>query len=159
METMIELTCETCGTKFKRRVAEVNRNNKKGLSVFCNNRCQAKHPKQKDEFSDFRMYINYAKRNANNKNFEFNIDLKYLRRIWNKQNGICPLTGWNLIIKSYSNKSDKLQIYHASLDRIDSKKGYIKGNVRFISIMANYAKHRWNDEEVIEFCKAVADNN
>ena len=181
METMIELACEACGTKFKRRAGEVNRNKKKGLRVYCNNRCQGlksdnlerikqyqwtteNHPRghisKKDEFSDFRWYM----KNIKQRNQVCDFDLDYLKDLWNNQKGICPLTGWELILKTHicyrrNIKDIPLQIYHASLDRIDSTKGYIKGNVRFVSVIANYAKHKWNDEELIEFCKAVADNN
>lgn len=177
METMIELTCETCKTKFKRRVAEVNRNKKKGLRVFCKQTCAANHSsnlerikqrqwttenhprghiKTKDEFSDFRWYMKMIKQRRR----VYDVDLDYLKQLWETQKGICPLTGWELVLKSHTYRpNEKLQIYHASLDRIDSNKGYIKGNVRFISVMGNMAKNSWNDEELIEFCKAVSDNN
>jgi hypothetical protein len=39
----------------------------------------------------------------------------------------------------------------ASLDRIDSKKGYVRGNVEFISLMAQYAKNEWSRGDVEKF--------
>jgi hypothetical protein len=35
----------------------------------------------------------------------------------------------------------------------------MKGNVRFISLMANYARNSMSDEELLEFCRAVEKNN
>ena len=42
-----------------------------------------------------------------------------------------------------------------SIDRIDSNKGYIKGNVRIISLRANMMKNDANLQELEEFCKNV----
>ena len=46
-----------------------------------------------------------------------------------------------------------------SLDRIDSSKGYLKGNVRFVTVMANLAKGTFSDAELVRFCQAVAAHN
>ena len=46
----------------------------------------------------------------------------------------------------------------ASLDRIDSSLGYIPGNVQFVSVIANYAKRDFQEEELFEFCEAVVRN-
>lgn len=89
-----------------------------------------------------------------------NIDLDYLMDLWKKQNGICPFTGWKLKLPKNvgSWKSRNRRSHRASLDRIDNSKGYVKGNVRFVSLMANYARNSMSDAEVIEFCKAVANH-
>lgn len=114
------------------------------------------HSKLKEiQESDFNIYILRARQRGH----ECDIDLKYLYGLWIEQNGHCPLTGWELSLQT-RNRSFRLSMYHASLDRIDPNKGYIKGNVRFISIMANLAlNNKWDDNDIIEFCKAVADNN
>ena len=43
----------------------------------------------------------------------------------------------------------------ASLDRIDNSKGYVKGNVRFVALIYNYARNGFDDEAVLAFCNAV----
>jgi len=43
----------------------------------------------------------------------------------------------------------------ASLDRIDSSKGYVKGNIQFVSLIAQYAKNDWNGDVIFEFANAV----
>jgi hypothetical protein len=49
-------------------------------------------------------------------------------------------------------RNDKMQsaINMASLDRIDSSKGYVKGNVQFVSAILNYAKLDMKEEEFRE---------
>jgi len=44
---------------------------------------------------------------------------------------------------------------NASLDRIDSTKGYVKGNIQVISIMANCMKQHATVEQLLEFSKGI----
>ena len=80
--------------------------------------------------------------------------MESLKEIWDSQQGICPLTGWKLELPTQS-KQYRLHIKTASLDRIDNSKGYILGNVRFVSVMFNFARNNFSDEDVIEFAQAV----
>ena len=52
-------------------------------------------------------------------------------------------------------KLEKVPINLASIDRMDL--GYI--DVRFVSVMYNYARNTFTDEEVLQFAKAVVNNN
>jgi len=47
----------------------------------------------------------------------------------------------------------------ASLDRIDSSKGYIEGNVQWVHRKINMMKQSYTQEEFIELCQAVVRNN
>lgn len=63
-------------------------------------------------------------------------------------------------MKTNKTTSDKLRIDHASVDRIDPNIGYLKGNIRFISVMANFAlNNQFVDEDLFELCKLVMKNN
>ena len=88
-------------------------------------------------------------------------DLIFLSNLWELQSGVCPLTGWKLELPKHSCgwKTKKNKLKRASLDRIDNSKGYIKGNIRFISVMANYCKNTFTDDDVKLFCEAVYHNN
>ena len=63
----------------------------------------------------------------------------------------CPYLGIEL---SYNKKDGKLDNY-CSIDRIDSTKGYVKGNVQVISHLANTMKSSATTEELITFSKNV----
>jgi hypothetical protein len=62
--------------------------------------------------------------------------------------GICALTGWPISIK-YGMQT-------ASLDRIDSKKGYEPDNIQWVHKMVNMSKNKYDQYQFIEMCKAVA---
>jgi len=80
--------------------------------------------------------------------------ITHLLDVWNNQKGICPYSGVNLVLPSYSNKNN--QIYVASLDRIDSSKKYSKGNIQFVSASLNYMKGQMTHDETIVLCKIIA---
>lgn len=166
---MIELKCEYCGKTFQRKASEVNRNQKLGRKTFCSRKCQGhglEHqlPKtgnqdnlrannRKDDFSAFRWHL----RNAKRRHQDCTITLQDLKLQWDKQNGICPYTGTTLNNADTTNESLSHEPYRASLDRIDSSKGYTPDNIVFVALMAQYAKHVWTEEDVIEFCHKVSD--
>lgn len=59
---------------------------------------------------------------------------------------MCPYTKLKLVLPSQDNKD--IPFGHlASLDRIDSSKGYIEGNVQFVSTPINYMKNTMSDSE------------
>lgn len=168
-----EVECASCGDSFEKKSTEVRRSNKLGRRHFCSRSCAgAKSPlttdlekyppqgwpatagRQRDEFSPFRHHLSRTRKRKH----EVNITVEYLKQIWDEQEGKCPLTGWDMRLAETSAWDGVLATPNsASLDRIDSSKGYIVGNVRWICAMANYAKSVWTDEAVIEFAQAVVD--
>lgn len=171
---MIILNCGSCGNNFKKDKKEYNRRirlNKK--EFYCSLSCGAKSPANiqhiknnksdykvwekapysGDEYSKFKRHLGSAKQ----RNKDFDLTLECLKNLWEEQNGTCPFTGFKLVNKSFSkkDKKSKLSIKTASLDRIDNSKGYVKGNVRFVSVMFNYARNNFEDEDVIEFARAL----
>jgi hypothetical protein len=84
-----------------------------------------------------------------------------LRAQWQKQDGVCPYTGWRMILPSSSHTYNDLPIgpRNASLDRIDSARGYTPGNIQFVSYMANVAKNDFTHEQMLDFCRAVAEHS
>ena len=62
--------------------------------------------------------------------------------------GRCSLTGWP-ISKAYKGGT-------ASLDRIDSETGYLKGNVQWVHSMVNMSKGKYKQEDFVAMCTAIA---
>jgi hypothetical protein len=115
------------------------------------------------EIELFMPYLQDAYDREANSNYKENrkvdITLEDLRDVWVSQHGKCPFTGVELVLKRWDKfVHENRGIFMASLDRKDNKKGYIKGNIQFVSLMINYAKNRYSDDDVIEFCKTIARN-
>jgi len=169
----IEIKCDSCNKEFTRRLTEHKRSLRKGRKEFCSRTCagnfvvsnfgdkanrDTSHLRgysRKDEFTGLRKFIRISKRRADEKNQSCDLDLPFLKELWEKQNGICPLTGWSLVLKQFNSCIPN----QASIDRIDNSKGYIKENVRFIALIANYCRNNFSDEQLIDFCSAVMINS
>lgn len=46
-------------------------------------------------------------------------------------------------------------IYRASLDRIDSSKGYTKDNVQLVAFIVNYMKNALSESEFLTICNGI----
>lgn len=79
------------------------------------------------------------------------ITVDHMLHVLRLQSGICPLTGLTLTFTTGSG----LVFTNASLDRIDQTKGYIQGNVRLVTLWANYARNTLTDEDFFYFCNLV----
>lgn len=83
---------------------------------------------------------------------QIDIDLEYLKELWESQRGVCPYTGIKMILPH--NTKEHMRIHSlkkASLDRIDPSKGYLKNNVEFVCCAINYAKNSFSREQMKEF--------
>lgn len=64
----------------------------------------------------------------------------------------------NLILPENGNIHDIDVTHRASLDRIDSSLGYIRGNVQYVSTPINYMKSTMSDLETKRFLKAISNH-
>ena len=165
------ITCDNCLKKFYRRTSDVNRSKRRGMRLFCSTSCSGKSQKnpnynwlkseknkehlskmcgnRKDIYTPFKHLLRSCKRRDKNTD----IDLDYLKTLWEDQNGKCLITGVDLILDICQNKN-----YQASLDRIDNSLRYVKGNVRYTSVSINWLKNDLDDDhlkEFIEICKEI----
>lgn len=115
----------------------------------------------RDELTPFRVFIkrcrHYCRKHGGQKFKTSNLSAKILKEVWDKQGGICPYT--NLKMELPANKElgfDGLKSpLNASLDRIDSDKGYNKDNIEFVCLAVNYAKNTFSREEMKDFLAKV----
>lgn len=77
------------------------------------------------------------KKNAEKRNLKFEITEIYIWEIFEKQNRKCALSGKPIRLDA---KNPWYRKTTASLDRIDSSKGYIKGNVHWVHKDVNCMK-------------------
>jgi hypothetical protein len=163
--------CNHCGVEFEKPDSEIKRNLKLNRNNYCSRICTGKHVGKNnfgnktpirrsgytncrtDEFSKFRYYY----RSIRNRFKDVDITLEDLKNQWENQNGVCEFSGIKLILSTYK-KIIKNSIYAASVDRIDSNKGYVKGNIKWVSVAINYMKNTMTEEMVWELCGHISNN-
>jgi len=171
----MNVDCFYCGKRFFRRNSEVNRSKKLGRRQFCSRGCCGKvvannlknqkwdhlaHIKRADSLSPFRHHLKCIKNKGGygGKRRSCFITLQDLKDQWDQQQGICPYTGWELKTPRTTSSHHQLpkSTDRASVDRIDNSKPYTRSNIQFISLMAQYAKNIWPEDELLRFCEAIA---
>jgi hypothetical protein len=81
---------------------------------------------------------------------EFDITIEYVADLLDiAQGGKCALTGMDISVSSKT----------ASLDRIDSSRGYINGNVQWLHKDVNMMKRHYSTEYFVKLCSLVCSNN
>lgn len=182
-----EIACRNCNKTTQKESKELNRQRKNGRSKFyCSQSCAAVasnrdtprtpvHPfrgnidggRHLDQHSPFRWFlarIRYRDKNHNTRGrkgwVKSDLTLDYLLGLWKAQDGVCPFTGWKMVLpEGTEGWNGEETRYRASLDRVDCSLGYIQQNVRFVSVQANFARHTFTDQELRDFCNSVSTNS
>jgi hypothetical protein len=81
----------------------------------------------------------------------FDIDIGFLLQLYETQNGKCALSGVEM---TYSAGNGRVGT-NISIDRIDSKRGYVRGNVQFVCDLVNRMKQDCEEEQFFEWCRRV----
>jgi hypothetical protein len=163
--------CKTCEQEFEKPQSEITRNEKLNRPNFCSRSCVGKHNIKnfKDKCGDIQnlkgfkrtgdLYtkFRYHYRNILKRNHEVGVTVDDLKEQWENQDGVCKFSGVKLVLSTYT-KINKNPIYAASLDRIDSNKGYIKGNIRWVSRAINWMKNDMSDDMVDQLINIIVEN-
>lgn len=172
MSRVKTLKCLECQTDFEILQKEYNRQIKKGRAnnhFFCSLSCTATYNNRVssrgnvknfgdkaykgDEYTPFRFYL---RKTHGTKKHECDIDLQYLKQLWEQQDGKCALTGIPMTPRLLKGNSCPTT---ASLDRIDSTQGYVKNNVQFVCCSINLAKNNYTQTEILSFIDMIRNNH
>lgn len=99
-------------------------------------------------------YFSATKCNANTRNLEFDIDIKYMWDLFLEQNGRCKFTNLPIFFKGDIHTEQT-----ASLDRIDSSKGYVIDNIQWVHKIVNRMKLSHSDEYFKSICLDIYNYN
>lgn len=105
------------------------------------------------------VWYNLVVRSANGskgtrKPVDINIDVEYGWNLFLKQNRKCALSGIDIFFSIVTDGETT-----ASLDRIDSSKGYVDGNVQWLHKDVNMMKRVYSQDYFIKICKLISLNN
>jgi hypothetical protein len=82
---------------------------------------------------------------------------EYLTKLWNVQGGKCAITGHIMSRLAGHGNSSVLET-NASIDRIDSNKGYVPGNVQWVCWRVNRMKGAMDYESFVQWCETVVNS-
>lgn len=86
---------------------------------------------------------------------ELDFDLTYLLNLYVEQSGKCAISGIQLTSLLYEGHINT----NASIDRINSHKGYSKNNIQLVCSIVNKMKLDMTKEELMFYCKEILRNN
>src|SRR6266478_1546396 len=96
--------------------------------------------------------IDGARRGAVTRGLKFGIDAEYIERLFNEQGGKCAISGLPLWM-DFSKQNPT-----ASLDRRESHRGYVKGNMQWFHKVVNIMKSNHDEAYFVAMCKQIADH-
>lgn len=139
-----------CGKKAWRTPNDLKSNNTRACKSCC---------KKNGTIDSFILSIfNKIKLNLKTRKkvgkLDFNITSEYIQDLYNN-NHYCALSG----IDIEYNKKLCMSENCLSIDRINSNKGYIKGNIQIVQKDINMMKGSLTQEKFIYLCKLVASHN
>jgi hypothetical protein len=161
-EATILCKCECKHTEYIRCLTLINKK-----STGCFNCGHNKRGKNHHLFKGYKeipgsWFIRYTNRS---KKWEFNITIEDIYDLWVKQNKKCALSRLdidfiNLNPGNPDRRSSKYDlICTASLDRIDSNKGYTLNNIQLVHKDINIMKNEYDQDYFIYLCQLVTKNN
>lgn len=132
---------------------------KKGRCISCGcsklkyNKLSGSKSKQFKGYGEITgKYWSHINGKSKERKHEMNISIDYAWDLFIKQNRKCALTGLEL---SFASTNSKYWETTASLDRIDSSKGYLEGNVQWVHKDINKMKLTHSTDKFIDYCKLV----
>lgn len=135
-------TCSVC--RQVKPLSSFHKNCRKpdGYDITCK---ECKHTRYLKRRQDdyFTSYCASKKSECKRKGIPYNLTPEYLSEIWT---GICPIFGVEITRAAEGRGST----HSAHLDRLDPDKGYVIGNVTWISGRANRIKYDATVEELRE---------
>lgn len=120
---------------------------------------ECKRAKTQRTRSSKRGYIRYLynqmRARSKTKGRECTATEQDLYDLWDKQNGCCALTGVPMTHTYSPDMVAVSRVTNGSVDRIDSRVGYIVGNIQFACVRVNLMKGPMQEEQLLSVCRAI----
>lgn len=137
-----------CGNTVKLRTRRITYDKQKSCGCLMHKKGN-KNPLWKGGKYVSASYVSHLKNDCGRRNLTFNITLEDIELLFEQQNFKCRLSGEEI---SFIDNT-------ASVDRIDSKRGYEKDNIQILHRVTNEMKWDYDQQEFIDWCHKVAQAN
>jgi hypothetical protein len=148
-EAKVLCRCQ-CGNERKVSCYTLIKGTSKQCSECGNSLKKDKNPAWKGYGDVSGKTISKIKRDAESRYISFNLTIEFLDSLLKQQEFKCALTGL-VLSTNYKNLT-------ASVDRIDSTKGYIENNVQWVHKDVNMMKNHYYETYFKEICKLVTNH-
>ena len=112
---------------------------------------------QKRKFGELSgRYVYGLKFSALKRKITWDLDGWYLMNLFEKQNRQCAISGYDIV---FCETTERPNEQTASLDRIDSSKGYLEGNVQWVHKDVNKMKWDLDQDTFIKWCKIITERH
>ena len=149
-----------CGTYIEKSIKDLNLNflhscgcKRYDRSAYVGN----KNPRFKGCGDIGINYMQTLRACAKTREIQFDVTIEQIWDLFLKQDSKCAFSNESLCFSSPRQRAKGFE-QTASLDRIDSSKGYIEGNVQWLHKDINNMKHTHTEDYFINLCKLVVDN-
>ena len=149
----VDCECE-CGTIKKIRATKLLNNPRQCRK--CSVREKSSNWRGVGEFPS--VLYSVIKSRAKYRNKHFNVSKEYLASLYERQNGLCALSGKPLEFGTGKENNLTTATGTASLDRIDSSLGYEEGNVQWVHKHINAMKNSHSTEYFINLCREIVNH-
>jgi hypothetical protein len=148
-----EKICGKCSTKTGIENFFKHRQTQDGWHSWCKTCCKESSQRSKEKkYSTFEgrvsTMLNCCKVNARARGNECTITKEDLTEAWEKQEGVCAYTGWDMTLAAAKFNS-------VSVERIDSSIGYTPDNTILVCRDVNRMKSNFGGELFFEMCAAI----
>jgi len=128
---------------------------RRGRSTCCKSCGNDKHYKGVGNLSS--TFFSRILEGAKARNIEVAVTKEQILELLEKQEYKCALSGIPLIMsRTFSkDRTNQASSTTASLDRIDSSKGYVLGNVQWVHKDVNLMKNKFDNQYFINMCKNI----
>jgi len=148
----LKVECQLCKKSISITPTHLIVNNKRKQCKKCSFKNRLQYNDQ--SVGDIKLgYFNRIRRDAEVRNLEFKITQDFIWKLFERQLGECALSGEPIQFESTYKAGDRT----ASLDRIDSSKGYTEDNVQWVHKTINLMKQDYNQEEFIQKCRNIVE--
>jgi len=150
-----------CGSYTNVRISKLKNGTTKSCGCFKKKNLNGKksgnqHSNWKGYKTFSKSFYNRIKQSAELRNIEFNVSIKYLYDLYEKQNGKCAYSGEDIFLPIYVKQlRGENNETIASLDRIDNDKGYVNGNLHWVCKRINYMKNTMQDDYFLSWIKKI----
>ncbi len=151
--------CKECYKKYAKKHKEANpeKEKERHRKYYEANPEKKKESHRKwREANPFKNTIRMIKGRSMKKEIPFDLDIEYLKQLWEICGGICSMTGVPML--KISEEGHGKDPFVMSVDRIISEKGYTKGNVRLVCMWYNNARSNNDDKFTLEMFQRTIDH-